>query len=376
MIDIPTTIKYPPAWGFKREPARPQHLRIDYCGGLTFNDNFDWDNLWYDAIQVNENTIILIGAPLYTTKNWLIQNATFETEIGTKLQFTFAELDRVCYTIISTNENLEKIYLVTNSEQTEIKIHQKDNHFNNTSVMVTLQKDNPISWISQWINYHHNVLGINGFLIYDNGSTKYTLNELESKLSKTKANVKIVSWPYPYGPQGSDFAPWDSDYGQYVMLEHSKWRYLSAAKLVLNNDIDELIVTKGIYINDIIDFLKKGTCQCLRYKGVWIEPYDILNNESADIIHFEHRRFKDYYCTDANNKIGIGYKWMLVPSQDTINQQWSVHHINGSMIESNQMFYAHYMSMNTNWSWSRDKFKGKIEDLVINQHLLDKLNRV
>jgi len=377
MLDIPSTIKYPLAWGFKREPARPPHLRIDYCGGMKFDDNFDWDNLWYDATQLNPSTVLLIGAPLYGTKDWLQNNATFETNNGTKLSFRFAELDRVCYTIVTVSEELEKIYLVTNTERTEIKINHNDGQFNGIPVMVTLQKDNPISWITQWIRYHSEVMGVGGFLIYDNGSTKYSLNELEAALSKTKAKVRVVSWPYPYGPQGSDFAPWDSDYGQYVMLEHAKWRYLSGSSLVLNNDVDELVVTKGINLRDIAEFLRNNnSCQCIRYRGIWIEPYDIVNKESANTVPFEHRRFKDYYCTDDNNKIGIGYKWLLMPSQNNINQQWLVHHINGPMIESDQMFYAHYMSMNTNWSWSRDHFKGKVEDLVVNQHLLDKFNRM
>ena len=64
MIDPVTTVKFPATWPLRREPSRPEHLRIDYCGGMKFNDNFDWDNLWYDCVQLNEQQTVLIGPPM------------------------------------------------------------------------------------------------------------------------------------------------------------------------------------------------------------------------------------------------------------------------------------------------------------------------
>lgn len=376
MIDSCTDITYPQSWGFKREPARPAHLRIDYCGSMKFDDNFDWDHLWYDAVQVHDNAVLLIGAPLYATKDWMMQNATFEGQDGRQLPCQFAELDRVCYTIITVPGQTGWIDMVTKTERTRIGIHTNDRAFDGKHAMVTLQKDNPIEWIQQWITYHNAVLGVNGFVIYDNGSTRYKLSELEAALQYPGITVRIVGWPYPYGPQGSDHAPWDSDYGQYAMLEHAKFRYLSGAALVMNNDIDELIVTKGIQLSDIVGFLRSNQSQCLRYKGVWIEPYDLDRGISAADVPFKSRHIRNYYCTDPSNKRGIGYKWMLVPSATTMNQQWLVHQINGQMVESDQLYYAHYLALNTNWSWSRDKFNGKESDLIPDQLLMEKLKKM
>jgi hypothetical protein len=376
MISYCSNITYPTEWGFKREPARPVDLRIDYCGGMKFDDNFDWDNLWYDAIQINDNIIVLIGPPLYDTKNWLKTNAQFEDENNNTLSFNFIELDRVCYTVLATNVVTNTVTLLTPNTITNIKINKSENEFKNKSVMVTLQKNNPIEWIQEFINYHHNVLGVEGFLIYDNNSTDYDIIKLEYSLKLTGAIIQVVNWPYPYGPQGSDFAPWDSDFGQYVMLEHAKLRYLGNAALVLNNDIDEMVVTKNITLRDITNYLTNGNVHCLKYKGIWIQPFDIIRKESADIIPFKLRDVRNYYCTDPNYKTGIGYKWMLVPNNITMNQQWLVHHINGQMIESNQLFYAHHLALNTNWSWKRDKFTGNVDDLIIDQLLLDKFKKI
>ena len=377
MVDNCTIIKYQDAWNFKRVPARPVDLRIDYCGGMKFNDNFDWNNLWYDAVQVNNNTmVLLIGPPLYATAQWLASNARFQDPQGNILQFKTIELDRVCYTALPVNGYIDWIELITNNTHSRINVNRNNGLLNNKSVMVTLQKNNPVSWIQQWIKYHKDTLDVDAFLIYDNASTIYNTKQLEKSLKDLGVVVTVVNWPFPYGPQGSDFAPWDSDYGQYVMLEHAKIRYLNQASIVLNNDIDELIVPKGITLKDITEFLKNNSVQCLRYRGVWIEPYDIVNSQSADQIPFDQRHVKNYYCSDPNNKIGIGYKWMLVPGKVNLNQQWLVHHINGQSIENDQLQYCHYLSHNTNWSWRRDQYSGDPKNLIPNTGLLHNLKKM
>lgn len=378
MIDSCSRIQYQPSWGFKREPSRPVNLRLDYCGGMKFDDNFDWDNAWYDALQITDNIILLIGPPLYDKKGWINSNIAFIDSNGRKMPCQFMDLDRVSYTALTCGSANATIKMLHGDQSVDVTINRNDGIFNGRKVMVTLQKNNPLPWIRQWVSYHSEIHGVDGCLIYDNGSTDYTLSQLEESLSDLNCIVRIVDWRYPYGPQGSDDAPWDSDYGQYVMLEHAKYRYLSDASLVLNNDVDEFLVLKdNITLNDIQGYLNSAQCGCLRYKGIWIEPYDVDNGKSADVILFEDRHVKDYYCTDDSNKTGIGHKWMLVPWKH-MNNQWAVHNINGPTIESDQLHYAHYLALNTNWSWKRDRYNGVPSNLKPDQYLkinLDKMVR-
>lgn len=375
MVDKCTAIGYQPSWGFQREPARPQNLRIDYCGGMKFDDNFDWSTAWYDAISVNDNVVLLIGPPLYDKKGWINLNVTFTDGNGVRLPVQFMDLDRVSYTALTTSKRLTKMKMTHGSATIDIVVNGNDGRFDGKKTMVTMQKNNPIEWIRQWIEYHGKVHGIDGFLIYDNGSTDYSANDLEQRLNDLPYQISVVEWPYPYGPQGSDHAPWDSDYGQYVMLEHAKYRYLSNAALVLNNDIDELIVTKDISIDDIMQYLKSSQSGCLGYKGIWIEPYDINKGVSASSIPFGQRHVRDYYCTDENNSTGIGYKWMLVPWKH-MNNQWLVHRINAAMLESDQLYYAHHLAFNTNWSWKRDEYKGDVSNLKPEPYLIESLRKM
>lgn len=363
MIDDVSTVKFPTEWNMKREPARPVNLRIDYCGGMKFNDNFDWHNMWYDCIQLNDTQTILIGPPLYDAKDWFINNAGFADRNGNFLNYQFYDLDRVSYTLVMTNQvDTDIVLLSKDSQPVPIAVNHNDGYFNGHKVMVTLQRDNPIEWIEQWMDYHYRVHGIDAFLIYDNSSKNYTPGDLDHKLSRPYLKLKIVPWPYPYGPQGSDYAPWDSDYGQYCMLEHAKYRYLSNAALVLNNDIDELIVTQGPTLTQIQQQLDAGPHHCLYYLGRWIEPYDVPNSKSAHLVDLAERKFKNYCCTDPNNSTGIGNKWMLVPKHN-MQFQWRVHHIAGPAGQSTDLYYGHYLAMNTNWSWKRDEYKGNVDNL-------------
>ena len=171
MVETCSTVKYQDHWGFRREPARPPHLRIDYCGSMRFDDNFDWDNAWYDAVQVHDNLIILIGPPLYDAKNWINTNVSFFDPYGKRLPVQFMEIDRVCYTGLTVSAQLQSITMFSNNSAIVIPVRPRSDSFVGRKTMVTMQKNNPIEWVQQWILYHVKVHDVGGFLIYDNGST-------------------------------------------------------------------------------------------------------------------------------------------------------------------------------------------------------------
>lgn len=369
MVDKCTVVKIPPTWGIKREPTRPPELRCDYFGGMTFNDNYDWHNLWYDAIYY-QNTILLIGPPLNNLTNGF-EKDKLTTLDGKVLTVTAHNANRMSLAVVDADAKEIKF-------ESGITITCNDvcNDFDNKICMFTLQKNNPISWIKQWIDYHV-TLGINSFLIYDNNSDLYNTEHLEESIKRPDVTVKIVEWNVPYGPQGIDcdhYDTWDSDYAQSSMFEHAKRRYLTNAKLIINSDIDELLVIDKP-IESIIDDLVKENLHGYTYKGRWIEPYDIANKISASEVPFDRRYFCNYYCTDSTNPRGIGDKWLMIPNK-AISCQWSVHITNADMIQNNNIYYAHYLAMNTNWSYKRDRYDRNSKNLVVDIKLLHNLSKL
>lgn len=369
MADKCSITEFPEIWNLKREPRRPVELRKDYFNGMKFDENFDWNNLCYDAVQIDSGTILLIGPPLYGLTLFLTQNAQFYNLEDQPLSFNCIDIDRTGITVIHVN-GWQK-YLVLKPGNTVINVNKSDDIFNDKICLMTLQKDNPISWIQQWIAYHRDNLGVNGVVIYDNNSTQYSTAELEAAIQTNGVTVKVVEWNVPYGPQGFDcnhYNTWDSDYAQSSMFEHAKRRYLSSAKLAINCDIDELVVIQNGTINDIISSLDQEQLAGYCYLGRWIEPYDSANNTLASTVPLEERKFSDYYCTDTRNTIGIGNKWMIIPER-SLNVQWSVHSSGAPMRQNTDIYYGHYMAMNTNWSWNREIFDRDNSGLIIQEQL-------
>ena len=377
MVDYCNIIRFPTEWNMRREPMRPVELRKDYFNGMKFNENFDWDNLWYDAVQLHQSCIVLIGPPLYHTSNQLPTKCKFTDDNNVALSFRSFEMDRAGMTAINTTGWVNNLKMISNTE-TVIPVNRICEDFNDRYCMFTLQKDNPISWIKQWITYHHVNFGIDGILIYDNGSKGYSLDDLESQLQTPGVVVKVVSWDMPYGPQGFDcnyYNTWDSDYAQSSMFEHAKRRYLSNAKIAINADVDELLAMSYSTLDDVINHINQEGVAGYCYKGRWIEPYDLANNKPAYEVSLGDRQFIDYYCTDSRNIIGIGNKWMLIPGK-ALNSQWVVHSTGAAMRQNHDIYYGHYMPMNTNWSWDRDGFDGDATGLVADEKLMNNLSKI
>lgn len=369
-MDNLNLVKYPDYWNLKRIPARPAHLQV-----FNFEENYDFDNLWYDAIQVNQETIILIGPPLYNTAQYLNMHCHFEDQCNRLLEYSIQEMDRVCFTVIKTTADIEHLFLVDNYnsfKKTEIHFIKPTLEFQDKKVIVTISKNHPISWLKQWIDYHKVVHNVDGILLYNNQSTVYSSEELERELLRSDMHIKVIDYNVPFGCMGGgdwqwegksgNFLPWDSDFSQYIMMEHAKFRYLFCAKLVINADTDELLMLKNLTLDEFADYCQTSSNSVWLYKGDWIEPIDQKNNIEANSIPFDDRYFENYFLTTGSQQRGIGIKWMLAPKRN-LNYQWMLHRTAGPHMLTDEITFGHFLAMNTSWSWERDKFLGNHADL-------------
>jgi hypothetical protein len=315
---------------------------------MKFNDNFDWDTLFYDAVRLAPRELILIGPPLYRMKHHLRKEARFVDQHGETLSQAVYELDRVCLTVIrSTNKySIDKLSMITPTEITDIQINPRSTLFENQRVLITLQRDNPVAWMRQWMDYHEVNHRITAFLIYDNNSF-YRPELIDEFCGKPGRTIVVVCWPFPYGPQGIDSLLWDSDFCQYGMLEHAKYRYVYNADLVINGDIDELLLSDRD-ISDIVT-LNGGI---VSHGGFWVSPYSLSTGVSACDIAQDQRQYGDYAGVDETRNLS-NRKWIVDPKLCDRPAQWQVHQISGQRF-TRQVSYAHFMATHTNWSQRRD----------------------
>lgn len=379
MVERLSRFVYPEEWQTKRTPVRPMDLWV-----FDFEKNYDWNTLWNDAIRVNNTTVLLIGPPLYQHAEWLTTIHPFYTGSGMKmLDARVQELDRACLTTVTVDNHVDELFLYGNTSRTPIKVNQPCWDFAGKKVIVTISRDHPISWLKQWIDYHRAVHNLDGLLLYNNRSTIYTSEELEAAISRPDMVIKVVDYDVPFGCMGGgdwewqgkrgDFLPWDSDFAQYVMLEHAKWRYLHCADLAINADTDELLYIKNTTLDGMADYCKTSSNSVWLYKGTWIEPIDSLTGVVASEVSFQGRRFDHYWQTNNSNQRGIGVKWMLNPARN-MQYQWHLHKTFGPHMMTDEIGFGHYMAMNTSWSWPRDVYAGDRSTLTehaeMKRHLL------
>jgi hypothetical protein len=196
--------------------------------------------------------------------------------------------------------------------------------------------------------------------------------ELQSALDEVPeiAVAAIVLWPFKYGPLGGPENLWDSNFCQYGMLEHAKWRLLRRAAGVINADIDELVITPpGSSVFDAAARTSRGVVE---YKGTWIAPVPYGSEIKSS--------YSRYGFTD----LALGWsepKWCLIPSRVPTRSQWRVHdvvwgrkssvlpppHPWNALKKAPMATFCHFSAINTNWRESRTN--GVIYDRAI--HVVD-----
>jgi hypothetical protein len=103
----------------------------------------------------------------------------------------------------------------------------------------TLQKDNPLEWIDDWMTYAADQ-GAERVLLYDNGSA-YAAGLVEhcSRIP-VEVEVVVIPWDFPFGPPRSHY----NNFAQAAQLNHAS-RVLGACTWQGFLDLDEYPVAPG-----------------------------------------------------------------------------------------------------------------------------------
>ncbi len=103
----------------------------------------------------------------------------------------------------------------------------------------TLQKDNPVEWIEDWIHYYHREHRVERVVIYDNDSENQ--GALLNCLKNIRNHVELVLIPWPYNYK----MYWNLC--QMTSLNHCPLIWGDSSKYYLNFDIDEYLVNPSDY---------------------------------------------------------------------------------------------------------------------------------
>ena len=169
----------------------------------------------------------------------------------------------------------------------------RSNHPSNRLTLTTVQKDNPIEWVHDWLLWHHRAFGVQRLILYDNGSEN--LDELIAQFSSKSFGLEIVlvDWPFPYGVE-----PYE--YCQLGSLNHCRLRFPVPKGYCINLDVDEYLVAPEINLLNFLDSRLQYPAPGAIMLNEYLIPNIISDNRSspARVSEFTHRNIVPGYQGD------------------------------------------------------------------------------
>ncbi len=216
--------------------------------------------------------------------------------------------------------------------------------FAGLNAVMTMNHNNRIEWILDWLRFHVRAHGLQAAIIHDNGSTDYNPEDLARCIAEIPGIVDsaVISAPYPYGtnlPKGSGrIIP---KFLQSAMMNLARLETLSRARAVLNADIDELIVPRSG--RSVFDVAVRRRFTPVKIAGQYAFPDAV---PTGGIGHTAH-------VLRALPPRRANRKWCATPSGGFSRLGWYVHQTGGELwklLRHHPDFYlVHCSATTTNW---------------------------
>jgi hypothetical protein len=343
--------------GITRTPPRAAKDRQD-----DYMENFDHHTLFYDVYE-QPGSVVMAGPPLRNLKS-VVDVAKLEV-FGSPLRgrATFKDGWKTQRSSLPVGDYTQKLAkdrsFRISAGWLDVQVPIQPNHsdtFAGQRVLFTMSKDNDLTWIYEWAEFHAKVHGVTGVLLYDNNSTRYSPADVLATLASVPGieAAVVVPWPFPYGPGPGPKKLWDSNYCQYSMIEHARRRFLSAAEAAVNIDIDELVVSDDQ--RTLFDHLFAEKAGAIRFTGQWVETVAGAENRLP--------RFADFAYQDSRRGKSLE-KWAVVPAAVPYDYQWQVHGFGGGFTPPTveHLKHRHFRGINYDWKYNRTQVAERDPDV-------------
>lgn len=225
-------------------------------------------------------------------------------------------------------------------------------NFDAQNLLIAINKDNDLSWIEEWATYHARVHGATGAVLFDNGSSAYSLEALSEAFAGVPGFKKsaVVSAPYPYGFKlRAGKKTFRMAYLQTAVINIARRDFGAQARAVLSCDIDEMVLTPDG--SSVFDAAVASRLGGFKFSGSWVYPENVEAIPCAQHAHL-NRVAPDNVCHP---------KWCARANGLLSQFGWNVHSFGGRMrafVPINPRFsIAHCAGTTTGWKASGKRFK-------------------
>lgn len=306
-----------------------------------FETLFDSTTLFYDIFW-DGGRLILVGPPLRNLASLVKRGRIRLDGAPARHRFRTTKKDRLQLSTLAADRAPSEFSLDIGRPLPPGTVQQADiAAFRGRKVLFTKSRDNELTWIADWADYHARAHGADAVLIYDNGSRLYTPDELLARLRAVPGieAAVVVPWPYKFGYRAPGF---EADYSQHAIIEHGRRRFLAEAAGILQIDVDELVVSASA--RSVFDLAAESRAGAISFTGLWIES--VGNRDGPPP---RHRDFR--YAGEAV----FNTKWAAVPHRIQDGVQMTVHAFEHGFHpdKAEDLCYRHFRAISTNWKYAR-----------------------
>jgi len=302
----------------EQHPILRDHTRHPARRTEHYTARFDRTTLFYDLVRHDETGRLLITAPPFANLWPLLRDGVQANGRPVRLRRRrFLKYDQV------TLKDAPALTLSLTGQRHVLRPRADIGAlFAGLNCVVTMNCNNPLDWIQIWADHHCRMHDLQAVLIYDNGSTDYTLNDLADALKQISGlrRIVIAAAPFPYGTTDPvQRGERRENYLQPALLNLARTDILRKARAVLNVDIDEIVLARGN--RGVFEHAARSTFGVVRLPVYWAHPPTGTPGPAPQTAH-THR---------DQPKQRTPRKWCAYPRRGFGRLPWSVHHIGGEI---------------------------------------------
>ncbi|SLN66186.1 hypothetical protein AQS8620_03074 [Aquimixticola soesokkakensis] len=304
---------------------------------------FDRHTLIYDAFRLGESKIVRLLCPRLLN---LRDDLRAGLGVGGKAARIRQHRRSLRYEVIDVVCPQGKALTLDMADQHfEVAVHESTSPlFLGQNVGFHMSKDTPPDWIVDWARYHVSAHGMEGYLLFDNGTTAFDMAALGARLRDETGlkSVAIVSCPFPYGDKAGGKFVVPSKFLQVSMMQLARWRFFARAKGVLAVDIDEMVAP--VSGSNIYEAAAASRFGLAKLEGHWAYPA-VAQTAQPQAAHSR---------TVAGEK-PCPPKWCLTRGALADRFEWSVHRPSGPLFPFAQVSgqFWHCRANTTGWKAAR-----------------------
>lgn len=300
-----------PETGPLRRHVRPPERRTDL-----YLERYDRRTLIYDAVRLPRGGVCLTTPRLLNL--WpLLRDGLRRSGVAVRRR-TFLRCEQITLRGLTDGLGLE----IDGSFHPLPLRHSGTPLFAGMRVLMAVNRDNDLDWITDWARFHAVRHGADGVLLFDNGSTTYTPEDVAARLEDVPgiSRAVVLSAPFRYGPadrgERFDVPP---RFFQTAMLNLARRDFVAQARAVLSVDIDELVA--GPENESVFAAAERHLLGMVTIPGIWSFPPPGTDGPVPQRAHL----------WQAEPPQPCHQKWCIVPGGPMGRIGWNVHNTGGPL---------------------------------------------